>query len=173
MKEIYKKTKLWNNKGIKDVLKICIGYEYDIVLVIWNFHYNKGEKLAVFSLKIEEIDEFIKNLKKAKKVAIKNKRLIENGKTINNLKETYKKTKKWKNEEIESEIIIYVGLWYDIGIIIRTYENKKIYTVSFPYEIEKYTVSFLYEIEEIDEFIENLKKAKKVAIKDRIKESLK
>jgi hypothetical protein len=159
MKEIYKKTKLWNNKGIKDVLKICIGYEYDIVLVIWNFHYKKGEKLAVFSLKIEEIDEFIENLKKAKEIA--KEIAIENGITINNLKEIYKKTEKW--EEIESEIAIYVGLGYDIGIVIRIidYENKKIHTIPF-----------FYEINEIDEFIENLKKAKEIAIKDRIKEGL-
>jgi hypothetical protein len=161
MKEIYKKTKLWRNKKIKDILKIYIGYEYDVIIIIKNCHYNKGKKMAIFSLKIEEINEFIKNLKKAKRVAIKNKKAIENEITTNNLKEIYKKTK-WKNGEIESEIVI-VSICYDIGIVIRIidYEDKKIYTIPF-----------FYEINEIDEFIENLKKAKEIAIEDKKKESL-
>jgi len=74
MKEIYKKTKLWKSKEGKDTLKICVGYEYDIVLIIWNCYYNKEEKLATFSLETDEIDEFIKELKKTKEIAIEDRK---------------------------------------------------------------------------------------------------
>jgi hypothetical protein len=75
MKEIYKKTKLWKSKKGKDILKIYIGYEYDIVILIRTIDYeDKKENIASFSYEINEIDKFIENLKKAKKIAIKDKK---------------------------------------------------------------------------------------------------
>jgi hypothetical protein len=75
MKEIYKKTKLWKSKKGKDILKIYIGYEYDIVIIIRTIDYeDKKENIASFFYEINEIDEFIENLKKAKKIAIEDKK---------------------------------------------------------------------------------------------------
>ena len=75
MKEIYKKTKLWKSKKGKDILKICIGYEYDVVILIRTIDYeDKKEKMASFSYEINEIDEFIKELKKAKEIAIEDRK---------------------------------------------------------------------------------------------------
>jgi hypothetical protein len=75
MKEIYKKTKLWKSKKGKDILKIYIGYEYDIVILIRTIDYeDKKENIASFSYEINEIDEFIENLKKAKEIAIEDKK---------------------------------------------------------------------------------------------------
>jgi hypothetical protein len=75
MKEIYKKTKLWKSKKGKDILKIYIGYEYDIVIIIRTIDYeDKKENIASFFYEINEIDEFIENLKKAKEIAIKDKK---------------------------------------------------------------------------------------------------
>jgi hypothetical protein len=75
MKEIYKKTKLWKSKKGKDILKIYIGYEYDIVILIRTIDYeDKKENIASFSYEINEIDKFIENLKKAKEIAIEDKK---------------------------------------------------------------------------------------------------
>jgi hypothetical protein len=75
MKEVYKKTKLWKSKRGKDILKIYIGYEYDIVIIIRTIDYeDKKENIASFSYEINEIDEFIENLKKAKEIAIEDKK---------------------------------------------------------------------------------------------------
>jgi len=75
MKEIYKKTKLWKSKKGKDILKIYIGYEYDIVIIIRTIDYeDKKEKITSFSYEINEIDEFIENLKRAKRIAIEDKK---------------------------------------------------------------------------------------------------
>jgi hypothetical protein len=75
MKEIYKKTKLWKSKKGKDILKIYIGYEYDIVILIRTIDYeDKKENIASFSYEINEIDEFIENLRKAKEIAIEDKK---------------------------------------------------------------------------------------------------
>ena len=75
MKEIYKKTKLWKSKKGKDILKIYIGYEYDIVILIRTIDYeDKKENIASFFYEINEIDEFIENLKKAKEIAIEDKK---------------------------------------------------------------------------------------------------
>jgi hypothetical protein len=75
MKEVYKKTKLWKSKKGKDILKIYIGYEYDIVIIIRTIDYeDKKENIASFFYEIDEIDEFIENLKKAKEIAIEDKK---------------------------------------------------------------------------------------------------
>jgi hypothetical protein len=75
MKEVYKKTKLWKSKKGKDILKIYIGYEYDIVIIIRTIDYeDKKENIASFFYEINEIDEFIENLKKAKEIAIEDKK---------------------------------------------------------------------------------------------------
>ncbi|MFZ8806094.1 MAG: hypothetical protein ACO2OW_00675 [Minisyncoccia bacterium] len=75
MKEVYKKTKLWKSKKGKDILKIYIGYEYDIVILIRTIDYeDKKENIASFFYEINEIDEFIENLKKAKEIAIEDKK---------------------------------------------------------------------------------------------------
>ena len=75
MKEIYKKTKLWKSKKGKDILKIYIGYEYDIVIIMRTIDYeNKKENIASFIYEINEIDEFIENLKRAKRIAIEDKK---------------------------------------------------------------------------------------------------
>jgi hypothetical protein len=75
MKEIYKKTKLWKSKKGKDILKIYIGYEYDIVIITRTIDYeDKKENIASFFYEINEIDEFIENLKKAKEIAIEDKK---------------------------------------------------------------------------------------------------
>ena len=75
MKEIYKKTKLWKSKKGKDILKIYIGYEYDIFILIRTIDYeDKKENIASFFYEINEIDEFIESLKKAKEIAIEDKK---------------------------------------------------------------------------------------------------